>query len=423
MTLLNNEVIMQYFQYQNKELFAEEIALKTIAEQYGTPCYVYSRAVIEHNWQAFNNALSHRPHRICYAVKANSNLAILNVLARLQSGFDIVSMGELERVLAAGGQADKIVFSGVGKKTAEIERALQVGIHCFNIESEAEIERIHQIAQSLQKKARIALRINPNIDAKTHPYIATGLKENKFGIEIDNILPLCAAITKMPYLELTGIACHIGSQLTDLSPVMEAIDRLLELITQLNNAGIHLQHLNVGGGLGICYQDEQPPTIQEYVTAINSRLASCPLEIILEPGRSLVANAGVLLTQVEYLKETPHRNFAIVDAAMNDLMRPALYNAWQNILPVDLTSTQEKKIYDVVGPVCESADFLGKERQLKLQVGELLAITDAGAYGFSMSSNYNSRPRVAEDQIHLIRRRETIDELFAHEIQLPAIAQ
>jgi diaminopimelate decarboxylase len=372
---------MPYFQYQNNILCAEEVALSAIANEFGTPCYVYSRAAIETNWHAFNDAFGKMPHRICYAVKANSNLAILNVLARLGSGFDIVSGGELERVLAAGGEASKIIFSGVGKSTPEILRALEVGIHCFDVESDVEIERLNTLAAQVGKIAQIALRVNPDIDAKTHPYISTGRKENKFGIDSARILPLCA---------------------------------------EIKNLGFKLQTLNIGGGLGVRYHNEEPPAITDYVNALRERLKKCAYEIILEPGRAIIANAGVLLTRIEYLKHTPHKNFVIIDAAMNDLMRPALYNAWQQILPIQLAKDGKEEMYDVVGPVCESADFLGRDRLLAVKPGELLAILGAGAYGFSMSSNYNSRPRVAEvmvenDQAHLIRRRETIAELFAGE--------
>lgn len=410
---------MNAFQYKQNKLHAENVCLTEIAEQFGTPCYVYSRHTLENNWDAFSKALSGIPHRLCYAVKANSNIAILNLFAKKNSGFDIVSGGELARVLAAGGKAENIVFSGVGKQTAEIQQALRVGIACFNVESSAELEHLNFIAQQEGKIASVALRINPNIDARTHPYIATGLHENKFGMEIDTVLSLCKNISAFKNIKLIGIACHIGSQLTELSPFMEALDCLLIFNQQLLELGISLEHINIGGGLGIIYSTETPPTIQHYIAAIKEKIAGLNLEIVLEPGRAIVANAGILLTRVEYLKQTPYKNFAIVDAGMNDLIRPALYDAWQDILPVTL-STDAKKNYDVVGPVCESADFLGKNRQLSLQKNDLLAISCAGAYGFSMSSNYNSRPRVAEvivdgNKIHLIRKRETINELFASE--------
>lgn len=411
---------MQYFHYQNNELHAEEVNLKDIAKHFGTPCYVYSRAALENNWQSFHRAFGKVAHRICYAVKANSNIAILNLLAQLNSGFDIVSLGELERVLSAGGDPKKIVFSGVGKKSAEIIRALETGIYCFNVESAVELERINALAKQINKIAPIALRINPNIDAKTHPHIATGLKENKFGIEFEKALPLSREIKAMPNLKLIGIACHIGSQLTEISPFIEALDRVKELAAQIAAEGIQLEHLNIGGGLGIRYQDEQPPSIEEYVSTICDHMKGLPYQIILEPGRAITANAGILLTAVEYVKHTPHKNFAIVDAAMNDLIRPVLYDAWQNILPVNSHEVHTPEEYDIVGPVCETGDFLGKNRTLAIAPGSLLAICCAGAYGFSMSSNYNSRPRVAEVMVdkaktHLIRRRETIEELYASE--------
>lgn len=415
---------MSYFHYQQGELLAEQVALSQIANEFGTPCYVYSRAAIENNWHAFNNAFGNTPHLICYAVKANSSIAILNILARLHSGFDIVSIGELERVLAAGGDPKKIVFSGVGKTATEMMRALEIGIHCFNIESEMELECLHSIAKQTGKIATISLRVNPNIDARTHPYIATGLKENKFGIDIEEVIPLCQKIQSMKNIKLIGVACHIGSQLTELSPFVEAIDRVLELVRVLAEKNILLQHINIGGGLGVRYQNEQPPSIEEYVKTLCQHLAPSSLSIILEPGRAISARAGVLLTRVEYLKHNVHKNFAIVDAAMNDFMRPSLYNAWQQITTVIEHPSGEEKNYDIVGPICESGDFLGKNRLLRLQAGELLAIREAGAYGFSMSSNYNSRPRVAEvmvdkDKTYLIRRRETIAELFMHEKLIP----
>ena len=411
---------MQHIQYHDNTLMVEQTRLSDVANQFGTPCYVYSRATLEDNWRAFDIALAGMAHRICYAVKANSNLGILNLLARLQSGFDIVSQGELERVLAAGGDPQKIVFSGVGKQAREITRALEVGIHCFNVESTDEIERIHTLAKAANKIAAIALRVNPDIDAETHPYIATGMKENKFGIEIDRIPTVCANLSTLSHIKLIGIACHIGSQLTSIEPFIAATDRLLALAEQLRGAGIALEHMNIGGGLGVRYHNEEPPSIQDYVQQIRERLQKNSLELIIEPGRAIIADAGILLTRVEYLKQTPHKNFAIVDAAMNDLIRPALYDAWQDIKPVQLNPALSADTYDIVGPVCESADFMGKDRRLALQAGELLAITEAGAYGFSMSSNYNSRPRVAEimidkDRMILIRERETIAALFAGE--------
>jgi diaminopimelate decarboxylase len=411
---------MQPIHYHDNKLMMEQTQLSDVAEQFGTPCYVYSRAAIEANWHAFDDALAEIPHRICYAVKANSNIAILNLLARLHSGFDIVSLGELERVIAAGGDPTKVVFSGVGKNTLEITRALEIGILCFNVESEDEIHRIHTIAKAANKIATITLRINPNIDAKTHPYIATGLKENKFGIDIDRISAECAHIKTLAHVKLIGIACHIGSQLTTIEPFVEAANRILDLAETITRDGFALQHINIGGGLGVRYQNEQPPSISAYIQKIREQLKKTSLEIIIEPGRSIIANAGVLLTRIEYIKQTAHKNFAIVDAAMNDLIRPALYDAWQEIKTVNLNTDLPVATYDIVGPVCETADFLGKDRQLQLQTGELLAVISAGAYGFSMSSNYNSRPRVAEvmidkDKMFLIRRRETIAELFASE--------
>lgn len=410
-----------YFSYKEGLLYAEEVNLADIATQYGTPCYVYSRHALEQNWQAFTQAFGDIPHRICYAVKANATLAILNVFAMHNAGFDIVSIGELERVLAAKGDAKKIIFSGVAKKSAEIIRAIEVGVGCFNIESEAELMRLHTLAAQQNTVVEIALRINPNIDARTHPYIATGLSDNKFGIDSSEVVPLYKKIqATMPYCKLTGIACHIGSQLTTLSPFVEAIDCILALIAELKAAGILLQHVDIGGGLGVIYQDETPPTIIEYVTALCTKFKNSGLEIIIEPGRALVANAGVLLTRVEYLKHTRYKNFAIVDAGMNDLLRPALYDAWHSIIPVKLNHTAQEKIYDIVGPVCESADFLGKNRLLALGEGDLLAIGSAGAYGSCMSSNYNTRPKAAEvminkDKIHLVRQRETLQSLFAQE--------
>jgi diaminopimelate decarboxylase len=409
-----------YFNYRDNVFYAEEVNLTALAEQWGTPSYIYSRAALEQNWQTFTQAFAGSLHRICYAVKANGNIAILHLFSQKMAGFDIVSSGELERVLAAQGEPQKIIFSGVGKKSAEIARALAVGVGCFNIESVPELERLHTIAQQQQTVAKIAIRVNPDIDARTHPYIATGLSENKFGIEFIDVLPLCKKIQTLPYCQLIGIACHIGSQLTELSPFLAAIDRVLDLVKQLAAAGIQLQHINMGGGLGVRYQDEELPTIEAYAAALKGKLKQCGLEIILEPGRALVANAGILLTRVEYLKQTQHKNFAIVDAGMNDLLRPALYSAWHPILPVKLNQEVKEQVYDVVGPVCESADFLGKNRLLALQQGDLLAIGMVGAYGACMSSNYNARPRAAEfivdkDKIHLIRARETIKDLFSQE--------
>ena len=411
---------MSCLHYNGNNLYIEDVSLAAIASQYDTPCYVYSRAQIEVNWHAFDTAFAGVPHRICYAVKANSNLAILHLLAKLNSGFDIVSLGELERVLAAHGKANHIIFSGVGKSIHEIERAIAYGIYCFDVESEAELERLHMVATRLNQTIQIALRINPNVDPKTHAHISTGLKENKFGIDIDRIPTLCKKIVKMPLIHLNGLAVHIGSQITQLEPFIDAIERLLALYDQLQAMNIILKHINIGGGLGITYKDEQPPAIADYAKAVLKQLAAYPLEIIIEPGRAIVANAGVLLTRIEYLKELDHVNFAIVDAGMNDLLRPSLYEAWQNILAVE-KRTDPLKFYDIAGPVCESADFLGKQRQLSIRANDLLAIDGAGAYGFSMSSNYNARPRAAEVLVdgkhtYLIRRRETIPELFANEL-------
>lgn len=411
---------MSYLNYHGSALYLEEIRLKDIAEQFGTPCYVYSRAGIEKNWRAFDNTFHPLPHRICYAVKANSNIGILELLTKLNSGFDIVSLGELERVIAAGGDPRKIVFSGVGKTKIEIERAIKHGVYCIDVESESELERLQTIASKLNKKVDIALRINPNVDPQTHSHISTGLKENKFGIDISEVIPLCHKLSSMTSLRLIGIACHIGSQIVELAPFLLTVDRLLEIYDQLQKIGINIRHINIGGGLGITYRHEQPPTIHDYAKALQEKIANYPIEIIIEPGRAIVGNAGVLLTQIEYLKHNSNKNFAIVDAGMNDLLRPALYDAWQDILPVELRRS-EKKIYDIAGPVCESADILGKDRELALLAGDLLAIDSAGAYGFSMSSNYNSRCRPAEvlvdeKKARLIRRRETIGELFAKEL-------
>ena len=415
---------MNDFNYRGGELYAEDCKLSAIAAQYGTPCYVYSRASLERQWRAFDGAFQPHPHLICYAVKANANLAVLNVLARLGSGFDIVSGGELDRVLAAGGEPDKVVFSGVGKSEAELRQALAVGIACFNVESDAELQRLNAVAQDMDKIAPIALRVNPDVDASTHPYIATGLKDNKFGIDISTAVELYQYAAAQPNLRLHGIACHIGSQLTTLAPILDALDRVLQLVNQLQQHGIQLQHIDIGGGLGIRYNDESPPTPNELATAVLQRVQGLPYSLCLEPGRAIVGNAGVLLTRVEYLKHSEQKNFAIVDAAMNDLLRPALYAAWQNIIPVVQNSSANTLNYDIVGPVCESGDFLGKQRPLALQANDLLAVCSAGAYGFSMSGNYNARPRAAEvmvdcGQAHLIRARETFADLRRGESLLP----
>lgn len=412
------------FVYRGNLLHAEDVPLPDIAARFGTPCYVYSRRVIEANWQALDAALGTRPHLICYAVKANSNLAVLNVLARLGSGFDIVSVGELERVLAAGGDAASVVFSGVGKRADELERALAAGIRCFNVESLPELERLNEVAGQLGLQAPVALRVNPDVDAGTHPYIATGLKENKFGIDHSLALAAYERAAELEHINITGIACHIGSQITQVAPFRDAARRMRELIDNLLARGIHLRHIDCGGGLGVRYRDETPLPPVDWVAAVQEGLGDNGLELILEPGRSIAAAAGLLLTRVEYLKLTPGKNFAIVDAAMNDLMRPALYEAWQPVLPVDSSVQARPALYDIVGPVCESGDWLAHERELPLAGGDLLAIGCAGAYGFGMSSNYNTRPRVCEimvdgERCHEVRRRETIAELLAPEAILP----
>lgn len=415
---------MDFFEYQNRQLFAEQVNVAEIIAEYGSPCYVYSRATLERHWHAFNQALGHTPHLICYAVKANSNLAVLNVLARLGSGFDIVSVGELERVLAAGGEPGKVVFSGVAKRIDEIQRALQVGIHCFNVESEAELLRINHVAAQMGVTAPVSLRVNPDVDAKTHPYISTGLKQNKFGIAIEDAHNLYLEAAKLKNIAIQGVDCHIGSQLTSITPFVDALQRVLALLDKLHAEGIEIKHIDIGGGLGIRYRDEQPPLPADYAQAINAQLLGKDYQVILEPGRAIAGNAGILVTRVEHLKHNSERHFAIVDAAMNDLMRPALYDAWQEIIPLSPREDAPCLDYDVVGPVCETGDFLGKQRPLKLNEGDLLAIRSAGAYGFSMSSNYNTRPRAAEvmvdgDQYFLIRERETVAELFAGEHLLP----
>lgn len=416
---------MDYFNYQDDgQLWAENVALSQLAEQYGTPLYVYSRATLERHWNAFDSSVGEHPHLVCYAVKANSNLGVLNTLARLGSGFDIVSGGELERVIAAGGDPSKVVFSGVGKTAAEMKRALELKIKCFNVESEPELERLNKVAGELGVKAPISLRINPDVDANTHPYISTGLRDNKFGIAFDRAPAVYAFAKKLENLEIHGIDCHIGSQLTDIEPFIDATDRLLALIDQLRADGINIKHLDVGGGLGVVYRDELPPQPSDYAKALLARLDNhADLELIFEPGRAIAANAGVLLTKVEFLKPTEHKNFAIIDAAMNDLMRPALYQAWQDIVPV-VPREGEAVTYDLVGPICETGDFLGKDRALVLEEGDLLAVRFAGAYGFVMSSNYNTRSRAAEvmvdgDKTHLVRQREELTSLWELENILP----
>ncbi|MCV2886237.1 diaminopimelate decarboxylase [Aestuariibacter sp. AA17] len=412
---------MDFFQYENHQLKAENVALSDIANTYGTPCYVYSRATIERHWHAFNKAAGEHKHLICYAVKANSNLGVLSVLAKLGSGFDIVSGGELARVLHAGGDPRKVVFSGVGKTEAEIAFALEKDILCFNVESPAELVRINQVAKTLNKQAPISIRINPDVDAKTHPYISTGLKANKFGIRRDHAIEVYKEAAELSHLNVIGMDCHIGSQLTEAEPFVDALDRLLELIDELAEEGITIHHLDVGGGLGVNYKDETPPHPDQYVEALMTRMQQRPeLTLIFEPGRAIMANAGVLLTKVEFLKEGEEKHFAIVDAAMNDLIRPALYSAWQNIIPCDTSLQRPSQTYDIVGPVCETGDFIGKDRTLSIAPGDLLAVRSAGAYGFVMSSNYNSRPRVAEilvddSSVHLVRKRETIEDLWRGE--------
>jgi diaminopimelate decarboxylase len=412
---------MDFFQYKNEQLYVEDLPVKQLAEEFGTPLYIYSRATLERHWHAFDSALGKHPHLICYAVKANSNIGILNVMAKLGSGFDIVSQGELERVLAAGGEASKVVFSGVAKSRAEIMRALEVGIRCFNVESIAELHHINQIAGEMGKVAPISLRVNPDVDAHTHPYISTGLKENKFGVSVDEAREVYKLAATLPNVKITGMDCHIGSQLTELQPFLDATDRLIRLMEQLKEDGITLKHLDLGGGLGVTYTDETPPHPSDYATELLNKLKNYEdLEIILEPGRAIAANAGILVAKVQYLKSNESRNFAITDTGMNDMIRPALYEAYMNIIEIDRTLEREKAIYDVVGPVCETSDFLGKQRELAIAEGDYIAQRSAGAYGASMSSNYNSRPRTAEvlvdgNKAHLIRRRESLSELWALE--------
>jgi len=415
---------MDHFEYRNGELHAEEVPLREIAAQFGTPCYVYSRATLERHWRAFDRAFGEHPHLVCFAVKANSNLGILNTLARLGSGFDIVSVGELERVLAAGGDPGRVLFSGVGKQEHEMRRALEVGIRCFNVESAAELERLDAVAGGMGMRAPVALRVNPDVDAKTHPYISTGLKENKFGIAIEDAPALYRRARELPNIEVSGVDCHIGSQLTELAPFLDALDRVAALVGTLQAEGIPIDHLDLGGGLGVRYHDETPPEPAAYARALLQRLGDVPYEIFIEPGRAIAANAGVLLTRVEYLKHNEAKDFAVIDAAMNDLIRPSLYQAWQAIVSVEQQPKGTPGVYDLVGPICETGDFLGKQRTLTLQEGSLLAVRSSGAYGFTMASNYNSRPRAAEvivdgGTVHLVRRRETVAELFGGESVLP----
>ncbi|MEN8802933.1 MAG: diaminopimelate decarboxylase [Thiogranum sp.] len=410
---------MDFFDYHNDRLFAELVDLEELAATYGTPLYVYSRATLERHWKAFDQALGEHMHLVCYAVKANSNIAVLALLARLGSGFDIVSAGELARVLHAGGDPSRVVFSGVGKTLVEMEQALEAGIRCFNVESSAELNRLNEVATTHGVVAPVSLRVNPDVDANTHPYISTGLKQNKFGIPVEYALDVYQQAADAGHLRIEGVDCHIGSQLTEISPFVDALDRVLELVQHIEDRGIEIHHLDLGGGLGVRYQNEHPPSPQQYVRPLMARLAKTSKEILIEPGRAIAANAGILLTEVQYLKESEDKNFAIVDAAMNDLIRPALYSAWQDIIAV-APRPQPGTRYDVVGPVCETGDFLGKQRELSIRQGDLLAVRSAGAYGFTMSSNYNSRPRAAEilvdgEQAHLIRRRETLEELFSQE--------
>ena len=411
---------MDHFQYKDEQLFAEDVALSRIAAEQGTPCYVYSRATLERHWHAFNDVFKGHEHLVCYAVKANSSLGVLNVMARLGSGFDIVSGGELERVVAAGGDPAKVVFSGVGKSREEMRRALELGIFCFNVESSSELEHLNQVAGDMGKVAPVSLRVNPDVDANTHPYISTGLKENKFGVAMDEALDIYRRAASLEHINVQGVDCHIGSQLDKLEPFVDAMDRVLLLIDKLAQEGIHIHHFDIGGGLGISYRDEHPPLPDAYARAVLERLQGRKLQIIMEPGRAIAGNAGVLLTTVQYLKHNASKNFAVVDAAMNDLLRPALYGAWQNIVPVVQQPQGDARVYDIVGPVCETGDFLGKERELALAEGDLLAVRSAGAYGFTMSSNYNTRPRAPEvmvdgDRYQVIRKRETVAELFKDE--------
>ncbi|EPJ51771.1 MAG: diaminopimelate decarboxylase [Osedax symbiont Rs2] len=415
---------MDSFEYRDNRLHCENVLLSKVAEEFGTPTYVYSRDAIELAYLAYANALQGRDDMVCFAIKANSNLAVLNILARLGAGFDVVSQGGLQRGLESGGRADRVVFSGVSKQSSEIRYALQAGIHCFNIESAAELERINSVAEQMAMLAPISFRVNPNVDAGTHPYISTGLKENKFGIAIEDAPRLYQHAASLKHVKIIGMDCHIGSQLTEIAPFMDAMDKLLALIDTLETQGISIKHLDLGGGLGVCYTDEVPPTPQQYIDAVLDKIADRELTLIFEPGRSIVANAGVLLSEVEYLKHNESKNFAIVDAAMNDMLRPALYSAYLDILPLQINDSQEFQEYDVVGPVCETGDFLGKDRRLNIVAGDLLAVCSAGAYGFTMSSNYNTRTRAAEVMVddnksYQIRARETFADLIKGEKILP----
>ncbi|QFU77124.1 diaminopimelate decarboxylase [Halioglobus maricola] len=415
---------MEPFNYRDNQLCAEELQIAAIAQRFGTPCYIYSRAALEARFKEYQDALSGAEHLICYAVKANSNLAVLDILARLGAGFDIVSGGEMERVITAGGDPAKIVFSGVGKTPAEMARALDLDIACFNLESAPELELLARVAAEKNMVARVSVRVNPDVDAQTHPYISTGLRENKFGVTVEEAMAVYRRAAELPSIEVVGIDCHIGSQLTQISPFIDALKRLLALVDELASEGITLHHLDLGGGLGVCYKDEQPPSVAEYIAAVRAELGDRPLKLVFEPGRSIAANAGLLVTRVNYLKPTAEHNFALVDAAMNDMIRPALYQAWLDIRQVDLASEGQTATWDVVGPVCETGDFLGKNRELTVAPGDLLALSGAGAYGFTMSSNYNSRPRAAEimvdgDQAHIVRAREEFEDLIRGEARLP----
>lgn len=417
-------ISVDHFNYKDDSLFCEDVAISTLAETYGTPLYVYSRATLERHWHAFDAALAGRDHLVCYAVKANSNLAVLNVLARLGSGFDIVSGGELQRVLRAGGDPDKIIFSGVGKLAEEMELALESGIHCFNVESEQELDQLNAIAGRNQRVARVSFRVNPDIDAKTHPYISTGLKENKFGINFEDAESVYLKAKGLAHIDVIGIDCHIGSQLTELSPYVDALERLLVLIKRLKAKGVEIQHLDLGGGLGIRYKDETPPLPEEWLSALRNQLNGFDGTVVIEPGRAIAGNAGVLVSQVNYIKHSKDKNFAVVDAAMNDMIRPSLYDAWLEIIRVDLPSEEPSRVYDIVGAICETGDFLGKDRSMQLAQNDLIVIRSSGAYGFSMSSNYNSRNRAAEvmvdgDRHYCVREREVFEQLIQGESLLP----
>ena len=415
---------MDFFSYRQGSLYAEGVSVAEIAKTHGTPCYVYSRAALESSYLQYVTALEGCEHMVCYAVKANSNLAVLDTLARLGAGFDIVSIGELERVLKAGGKPERIVFSGVSKTPAEMARALDIGIACFNVESAAELEVLNEVASAANRRAPVSVRVNPDVDARTHPYISTGLKENKFGVDVDEAVLVYQRAAQLSHIDIVGLDCHIGSQLTDISPYLDTLQRLLALIDTLADAGITIRHLDLGGGLGVRYRDEEPPSIADFIAAIRAQLGERTLQLMFEPGRSIAANAGILVTQVEYLKPTPERNFALVDAGMNDMIRPALYQAWLDIQPVQVSESGSSALWDIVGPVCETGDFLGKDRELSLVSGDLLAVFGSGAYGFVMSSNYNTRGRAAEvmvdgEQTYLVRERESFDDMIRGEHRLP----